>query len=491
MPDDRLTVIAATVEEALAEGRRADAARAARRLADVAASPLERAGAARLLGRVAAAGGDPGGAVTHLMSAVGQARAAGRLDLLGAGWSADLGAALIAAGRPAEARTVLGEAAGLAARLRGEADWATVRAHRLLAEAAGADGDPGVAADALAVALRGADAADPPDPSVRAALAAERVRALEAAGRHDEARRAGTPGAGAAPPGPAGETPPPEPTEEERAADLRAARDELHALVGLRAVKEQVDALTDLLVVQARRREAGKRIPDVALHLVFTGPPGTGKTTVARLIGRIYRGLGLLRSGHLVEVDRAGIVAGYIGQTAPRVDEVVGRAMDGVLFIDEAYSLVQGGEGDFGREALAALLKRMEDSRDRLAVVLAGYDAPMEALLASNPGLRSRFPTHLHFPSYEPGELAEIFRRMASGYDYRLTPAADAALVETCAALHADAGPDFGNARTMRNLFEDAIAVHASRVVDDAAADLSLIEEADVRAAAGGGPAAG
>jgi SpoVK/Ycf46/Vps4 family AAA+-type ATPase len=249
-------------------------------------------------------------------------------------------------------------------------------------------------------------------------------------------------------------------------------------------VKQQVDDLTDLLVVQSRRREAGRRIPDVSLHLVFTGPPGTGKTTVARLVGRIYRGLGLLASGHLVEVDRAGIVAGYIGQTAQRVDEVVNRAMDGVLFIDEAYALVQGGEGDFGREALAALLKRMEDARERLAVVIAGYEAPMDVLLASNPGLRSRFPTHLHFPSYDAPELAEIFRRMAGAYDYRLSPAADAALVEVCTSLRAAAGPDFGNARTMRNLFEDAIAEHASRVVDDPDADLSLLDAADIRGAA-------
>ena len=236
--------------------------------------------------------------------------------------------------------------------------------------------------------------------------------------------------------------------------------------------------------MQARRKAEGLRIPEVSLHLVFTGPPGTGKTTVARLIGRIYRGLGLLKSGHLVEVDRAGLVAGYVGQTAQKVDEVVTKALDGVLFVDEAYALAQGGESDFGQEALSALLKRMEDYRDRLAVILAGYDEPMQKLLSSNPGLRSRFPTILEFGTYSADELAEIFRRTVAKYDYALTPEADAAMVEIVAAMRAHAGPDFGNARAMRNLFEDAIASHATRVVNDDDADLSLLDAEDVRAAA-------
>jgi SpoVK/Ycf46/Vps4 family AAA+-type ATPase len=298
--------------------------------------------------------------------------------------------------------------------------------------------------------------------------------ALTAAGRTDDARRVAAPGAA----GTAGVPAPP--TDEERARMLREALDELHGLVGLGPVKAEVDRLADLIAVQARRRAAGKRIPEVALHLVFTGPPGTGKTTVARLVGRIYAGLGALDSGHLVEVDRAGLVAGYVGQTAPRVDAAVGRALDGVLFVDEAYALAAGGESDFGREALAALLKRMEDERDRLAVVLAGYEDETEALLDSNPGLRSRFPTVLRFGSYSAEELAEIFLRMAAAYDYRLSEAALARLREVCAAMRADADETFGNAREVRNLFEDVVAAGASRVVDDPHADLSLIEAADI-----------
>ena len=305
---------------------------------------------------------------------------------------------------------------------------------------------------------------------MRAAVSTERTGALRAAGRSS-----GSPGTdGAAT----------EATAEEIAADLTAARHELDELVGLTAIKSQITALTDLLAVQARRKAEGLRIPEVSLHLVFTGPPGTGKTTVARLIGRIYRGLGLLKSGHLVEVDRAGLVAGYVGQTAQKVDEVVTKALDGVLFVDEAYALAQGGESDFGPEALAALLKRMEDHRDRLAVVLAGYDEPMQKLLSSNPGLRSRFPTVLAFTTYSADELAEIFRSTAAKYDYRLTPEADAAMVEVVADMRAHAGPDFGNARAMRNLFEDAIAAHATRVVNEADADLSLLDADDIRSAA-------
>jgi SpoVK/Ycf46/Vps4 family AAA+-type ATPase len=218
----------------------------------------------------------------------------------------------------------------------------------------------------------------------------------------------------------------------------------------------------------------------MGLHLVFVGPPGTGKTTVARLIGRIYRGLGVLRSGHLIETDRAGLVAGYVGQTALKVDRIVGEALDGVLFIDEAYALETGSDQDFGDEAIAALLKRMEDDRERLAAVLAGYDQPMQRMLDSNPGLRSRFPTILQFPPYTAEELAEIFRRMMGRYDYTLSPDADRHVVEVCRRMIVGAGPNFGNAREVRNLFEDAVAAHAQRAADDPTVDLSTLEPRDL-----------
>ena len=218
----------------------------------------------------------------------------------------------------------------------------------------------------------------------------------------------------------------------------------------------------------------------MSLHLVFSGPPGTGKTTVARLLGRIYAGIGVLRAGQLVEVDRAGLVAPYVGQTAPKVDAVVQRALDGVLFVDEAYALVRGGESDFGQEAVAALLKRMEDDRERLVVILAGYEQEIRALLDSNPGLRSRFSTHIHFRAYTAAELAAIFRGMAAESDYRLTPEAGTRLEHITHDMVAIQDPTFGNAREMRNLFEDAVALNASRVVDAEAPDLSLLDAVDL-----------
>lgn len=468
-PPDRLSIVTASVDRAIAEGRLGEARAAVERLASTSLTATEQAGLLRLRGRVALAEGDAAQGAQLLADAVAGARAAGRMDLLGEGWLADLGAARLAQGDHAGARVALDEAASLTLRLRGENDWATVRAHRLRAEVLTVQGERSAAADALEIAARGAESALPADPDVRAAVADARVAALQAAGR------------GAEVPSAAGDAAR-EATAEEIAADLTAARTELDELVGLASIKRQIATLTDLLTVQARRKSEGKRVPEVSLHLVFTGPPGTGKTTVARLIGRIYRGLGLLASGHLIEVDRAGLVAGYVGQTAVKVDEVVNKALDGVLFIDEAYALAQGGESDFGPEALAALLKRMEDYRDRLAVILAGYDAPMQHLLSSNPGLRSRFPTVLEFTSYSADELVEIFRRTAAKYDYALTDEAMETLRTVVAEMRAQAGPDFGNARAMRNLFEDAIAMHASRVVNRSDADLSLLDAADISA---------
>ena len=475
MPTDRLAVVTSAFDRAMAAGHLGQAQDLLTRVAHDVNDPVHTATIARMEGQLALAQDDPTSAADKLSAAVGLARTAGRIDLLASGWLADRGVARQRAGDLAGARTALEEAVQLADRIRG-ADWATVRSLRALGTVLSAQGDNAGAADVLGRAVTAAAGARPVDPDVVASVRAEWSQALEAAGLAEQAREV----ASGATPAQAAAAGPPEMTDEQRATELAGALAELHDLVGLVDVKAEIDRLVDLIAVQRRRRDEGKKVPEIGLHLVFVGPPGTGKTTVARLIGRIYMGLGVLRTGHLIETDRAGIVAGYVGQTALKVDKVVQQALDGVLFIDEAYTLQSGGEQDFGGEAIAALLKRMEDERERLAVILAGYDDPMGKLLDSNPGLRSRFSTILQFPSYTPQELAEIFRRMMGKYDYHLSPAAEAALLDVTTQMTASAGPTFGNAREVRNLFEDAIRSHAGRAADDATVDLSTLEPADL-----------
>ena len=240
----------------------------------------------------------------------------------------------------------------------------------------------------------------------------------------------------------------------------------LNSLVGLDRVKKDIAGIVDLIRVQKMREAKGMKTADVSKHMVFYGNPGTGKTTVARLLGKIFQGLGVLKGGQLIEVDRGGLVCGYVGQTAIKTQEVIDKAMDGVLFIDEAYTLNVGkGENDFGQEAVDTLLKAMEDNRDRLIVIVAGYEEPMDEFLDSNPGLKSRFNKYIRFDDYSPEQLIKILEGMCSGKDYKLSPEARQAAIDyfdNCLRTQAE---NFANAREVRNFLEKAITNHATRVV--------------------------
>jgi Cdc6-like AAA superfamily ATPase len=255
--------------------------------------------------------------------------------------------------------------------------------------------------------------------------------------------------------------PPPEPLPPAR--DLDDLLDELDALIGLADVKKEVRLVANLLRVQQIREERGLPVVEQSRHLIFTGNPGTGKTTVARLLAQIYRTLGVVERGHLVESDRAALVAGFVGQTAKRVVDAFDRADQGVLLIDEAYSLARGGENDFGREAIDTMVKLVEDRRDRLVVILAGYPGEMAALVETNPGMASRFPRTIHFPDYSNEELLAIVESMGQAGRYDLDDAAREAVRAWLAAQPRDLG--FGNGRLARNLFESAVANQASRLV--------------------------
>jgi stage V sporulation protein K len=253
-------------------------------------------------------------------------------------------------------------------------------------------------------------------------------------------------------------------------------------MVGLAPVKTEINKLLASLEVERRRREQNLPVSMTSRHMVFTGPPGVGKTVVARALGDIYRSLGVLRKGHLIEADRSHLVGGYVGQTALKTIEVCRSALDGILFIDEAYSLSSTEwKGDFGREAIEALLKYMEDHRDRIIVIAAGYPSEMYRFITSNPGLASRFTKTINFPAYDTPELCDIFFGMARQQQYLVPDGFKAKLAPWIEDARRD--PQWGNARSMRTLLERVREAHAIRSSGDLAADVSRFELADIEAA--------
>ena len=245
--------------------------------------------------------------------------------------------------------------------------------------------------------------------------------------------------------------------------------EELESLIGLESVKKDVVSLANFIKMKKMREEKGLKSPNISYHCVFSGNPGTGKTTVARILANIFKELGILKSGHLVETDRSGLVAEYVGQTALKTNKIIDSALDGVLFVDEAYTLV-GGQNDYGKEAIATLLKRMEDDRERLIVILAGYSKEMEDFINSNPGLRSRFNRYILFPDYTSSELFDIFQLNAAKNEYVINEEANQYLKKKLDIVVQNKQKDFGNARYIRNYFELVIEHQANRL----AADLDL-----------------
>lgn len=262
-----------------------------------------------------------------------------------------------------------------------------------------------------------------------------------------------------------------ETAEEERVTmfdmeELQICQEELDSLIGLNAVKDEVRSLINLIQINRIRKERGFAVPNISNHLVFTGNPGTGKTTIARLLGRIYHALGVLSKGQFVEVDRGGLVAGYVGQTAIKTQEVIDSAIGGILFIDEAYSLnVEDSGNDFGKEAIETLLKAMEDKRDDFVVIVAGYSELMGRFIKSNPGLKSRFNKFIHFVDYDCDELMEIFEVFLKKNQYAISADASTMLYQYFVQLVEHKDDNFGNGRTVRNVFERMVSLQANRII--------------------------
>lgn len=255
--------------------------------------------------------------------------------------------------------------------------------------------------------------------------------------------------------------------EEGEVNPVEAAISKLNNIVGLADVKKHIQALRAQLQLNKERKEAGVGAgSDMSLHMVFTGNPGTGKTSVARIVAELLSAMGVLSRGHLVEVDRSGLVAGYSGQTALKTKGVVESALGGVLFVDEAYALVQESRDSFGKEALDTLIKMVEDHRDNLVVILAGYSGEMKQMIAQNPGVRSRFPTVIDFADYSAEELMQIGQGMLKKDQFRLSEEAQAVLQQMVQATADRKGKDNGNGREVRNMLEAARRKQALRLLD-------------------------
>ena len=261
--------------------------------------------------------------------------------------------------------------------------------------------------------------------------------------------------------------------EKPEAESERPPMEELNELIGLDSIKKDVKELIDLVKTQRMRAEHGLKTVPVSLHLVFSGNPGTGKTTVARILARLYAQIGALSKGQLVEVDRSGLVAGFVGQTALRTQEKIQEAMGGILFIDEAYTLAKEGN-DFGQEAIDTILKAMEDNRDDFCVIVAGYTEPMKHFINSNPGLKSRFNKYFEFPDYTFEELWQIFLMQCRKYDYVLDEAAEKSVEELIRRMEEEKEENFANARQVRNLFEKIITRQATRLAGLQSADADM-----------------
>ncbi len=266
-------------------------------------------------------------------------------------------------------------------------------------------------------------------------------------------------------------------SEEVSTAEERKGLEELDELIGLDNVKSEIKKLSSFVQVQQWRIKEGLKVPVVSYHCVFTGNPGTGKTTVARILAKIFKELGLLKKGHLVETDRSGLVAEYVGQTAIKTNKIIDSALDSVLFIDEAYSLVMEGSGEYGHEAIATLLKRMEDNRDRLVVILAGYGDEMKQFIDSNPGLKSRFNRYFHFEDYSKQELMEIFQLLVKKHEYLIEGEAKNKVSDKVEEAIKNRDKHFGNARYVRNLFEKILENQALRLTAQDLSDRSSLQQ--------------